>query len=223
MEKTTQEYEKAISYIFDLIRDGTLKVGSKLPPERTIAEQLGIGRNSIREAISVLHGMGFIERVHGSGNYVSRHVGQSIRQTIMIMLALGSISKQEVIEFRRAMERAVCDSLIGKTMTREAQARIQAILSDMKVQEGDALSKTDKAFHDALIEATGNQLWITLMEAVTDVYREWIDYVITHADAAMREQLLQYHEQIFEALLAGNRDAMLLAVDGHYDLIETML
>ena len=58
MEKqTTQEYEKAITYIIDRIKEGSLQLGSKLPPERRIAEELGIGRNSIREAISILHGI----------------------------------------------------------------------------------------------------------------------------------------------------------------------
>ena len=69
MEKqTTQEYEKAIAYIIDRIKEGSLQLGSKLPPERRIAEELGIGRNSIREAISILHGMVLIERVQCSGN-----------------------------------------------------------------------------------------------------------------------------------------------------------
>ena len=64
MEKqTTQEYEKAIAYIIDRIKEGSLQLGSKLPPERRIAEELGIGRNSIREAISILHGMGLIEQL----------------------------------------------------------------------------------------------------------------------------------------------------------------
>lgn len=74
MEKqhVTSEYEKAIQYIYSLMQDGTLQNGSKLPTERTIAETLGIGRNSTREALSILHGMGMIERVQGSGNYISK-------------------------------------------------------------------------------------------------------------------------------------------------------
>ena len=222
-EHTAQEYEKAIAYIFNLIQNGTLKIGSRLPPERAIAEQLGIGRNSIREAISILHGMGFVERIQGSGNYVSKHVGKSIRQTIMIMLALGSISKQEVYEFRRAMEKSVCDSLLAKPPGQIEKEKIEKALLDMKSRQGRELADADKAFHDALIEATGNQLWITLMEAVTDVYREWIDYVLAHAEQAIWEQLLQYHEQIYQAITDGKRDAMLCAIDRHYDLIETML
>ena len=70
-EQTTSEYEKAIQYIDQLIQQGDLQIGSKLPTERAIAEELGIGRNSTREALSILHGMGMIERVQGSGNYIT--------------------------------------------------------------------------------------------------------------------------------------------------------
>jgi len=46
-----QEYQKVLSYFYDLVKDGTLTWGSKLPTERKIAEQLGIGRNSARESV----------------------------------------------------------------------------------------------------------------------------------------------------------------------------
>ena len=66
------EYEKAINYIYGLMKDGTLREGSRLPAERTISEEVGIGRNSTREALSILQGMGLIESVRGSGNYVTK-------------------------------------------------------------------------------------------------------------------------------------------------------
>ena len=68
-ENSSQEYAKAVAYIYELINNGTLEVGSRLPTERSISVQLGIGRNSTREALSILHGMGIIERKQGSGNY----------------------------------------------------------------------------------------------------------------------------------------------------------
>ena len=76
-ENGLQEYTKAIGYIYELVNDGTLEVGSKLPTERAIAQQLGIGRNSTREALSILHGMGIIERRQGSGNYISSDAGNT--------------------------------------------------------------------------------------------------------------------------------------------------
>ena len=224
MEKqTTQEYEKAIAYIIDRIKEGSLQLGSKLPPERKIAEELGIGRNSIREAISILHGMGLIERVQGSGNYVSKHVGESIRQSLTVMLALGTITKEEIFEFRRVMEKAVCSNLVAKGLSYEYESILETKLEEMKLFEGKDLTDVDKEFHDTLIQATGNHLWAVLMEAVTDAYRDWINYVIELADESVREKLLQCHEDIYQNLVQKNEPAMLLAIDRHYDLIEQMV
>ena len=80
-------------------------LGSKLPTERKIAEQLGIGRNSAREAICVLHGMGVVERKQGSGNYVVENIGQSFGSMIQMLLLLNGVTKSEICEFRRAMEK----------------------------------------------------------------------------------------------------------------------
>ena len=98
-ENSSQEYAKAMDYIYELINAGTLEVGSRLPTERNIAEQLGIGRNSTREALSILHGMGIIERKQGSGNYISGDAGKSIGQIILIMLALRSISNRDTVSY----------------------------------------------------------------------------------------------------------------------------
>ena len=224
MEKqTTQEYEKAIAYIIDRIKEGSLQLGSKLPPERRIAEELGIGRNSIREAISILHGMGLIDRVQGSGNYVSKHVGESIRQSLTVMLALGTITKEEIFEFRRVMEKAVCSNLIAKGLSYEYESILETKLEEMKLFEGKDLTDVDKEFHDTLIQATGNHLWAVLMEAVTDAYRDWINYVIELADESVRAKLLQCHADIYQNLVQKNEPAMLLAIDRHYDLIEQMV
>ncbi len=101
------EYEKAIEYIDQMIRDGELVTGSRLPTERTISEHLGIGRNSTREALSILHGMGMIRRVQGSGNYVTGDAHRAIRQICTMMLALGTITKKDVCEFRRCFLKRV--------------------------------------------------------------------------------------------------------------------
>ena len=113
-KKISQEYEKAIQYIYELMKSGELTIGSRLPTERALAETLGIGRNSTREALSIMHGMGLIERRQGSGNYISENVGQSIKQIILMMIALKTITKREVCEFRRMMEKSVCNAVIRK-------------------------------------------------------------------------------------------------------------
>lgn len=222
-ESTSLEYEKAINYIYSLICDGSLKVGSKLPAERAIAEKLGIGRNSTREALSILHGMGMITRVQGSGNYVSKNAGSSIKQIITVMLALGTITKPDVCEFRHIMEKSVCSVLINKSFSRQQEEHFRELLNEMKIAQGKRLVEIDKAFHDSLILATENTLFITVMEAVTEVYREWIDIVLKKADKENKQKLFQCHSDIFDSILNKDTEMVINAVDRHYDLIEEML
>ena len=91
---TQMEYEKAMEYILKMIQRGELTIGSKLPTERAIAESVHVGRNSTREALSILHGMGVVERVQGSGNYISEKMNDRICQMLTIMLVLGTVTKK---------------------------------------------------------------------------------------------------------------------------------
>lgn len=218
-----QEYEKAINYIYGLIQEGTLGLGDRLPTERAIAQTLGIGRNSTREALSILHGMGLVERVQGSGNYISKNVGTSIRQTLLVMLALGTITKRQVCEFRRVMEESVCRMLLKKGLSPEQKDRCESLLHEMELHDGDELVEADQAFHDALIEATENGLFLAVMEAVTMVYREWIDHILKRADEEEKRQFLACHQAIYTGLVEHDGDALQAAIDRHYDMIEQML
>ena len=222
-KKISQEYEKAIQYIYELMKSGELTIGSRLPTERALAETLGIGRNSTREALSIMHGMGLIERRQGSGNYISENVGQSIKQTILMMIALKTVTKREVCEFRRMMEKSVCNAVIHTGLMKEQQERLESMVNRMMTETGDALVDIDKAFHEELIADTGNNLWITLMEAVVEVYREWIDYVIKHADGIKKKKLLKTHEMIYDSLIKKNIETLNTAIDEHYDIIEELL
>ena len=222
-KKISQEYEKAIQYIYELMKSGELTIGSRLPTERALAETLGIGRNSTREALSIMHGMGLIERRQGSGNYISENVGQSIKQTILMMIALKTVTKREVCEFRRMMEKSVCNAVIHTGLTKEQQERLESMVNQMSMVTGDSLVDTDKAFHEELIADTGNNLWITLMEAVVEVYREWIDYVIKHADGIKKKKLLKTHEMIYDSLIKKDIETLNAAIDEHYDIIEELL
>lgn len=235
MEKEELEsgYEKAIHYIYEKIQDGTFTTGSKLPTERALAEELGIGRNSTREALSILHGMGMIRRVQGSGNYLSGNAGSSMCQMLRMMLALGTITQKDVCEFRRTMEKSVAMHLLEHGIMEKESEEMEELLSQMSYlltdegrEEPDAAAmevECDKRFHDLLIYATGNTLFITLMEAVTEVYREWIDHILGKIDRKRKEELLGYHRSIYSGIRGKDSETVMAAIDGHYDLIEEII
>ena len=215
-EQITSEYEKVIQYIDRLIQRGDLQVGSKLPTERAIAEELGIGRNSTREALSILHGMGMIERVQGSGNYISKNAGNSIQRILRMMLALGSISGQEIAEFRCMMEKAVCLDLLERGLSEEQQICFEKILQGMEAASTEEFLERDKMFHAQLIYATGNPLFILLLESVSELYQEQIARALQHMDDAGRRKLLTQHRAIYDHLMQKDKEAMLEAIDRHY-------
>lgn len=217
------EYDIAMEYISGLMKDGTLKVGDRLPTERTIAAELGIGRNKAREALSILTGMGMIESRQGSGNFVTGNAAGAIRSMILMMLSLNTISKREVCAFRRDMEKAVCSSLMANPPSDEMKERIKDTLGAMDGLSGEELARADRDFHNMLVEATGNKLWEIMMEAVADLYSEWIDYVIQNIDSKKRIKLMQCHKDIFNNIIDDKPRKVMQAIEKHYELIEELL
>lgn len=214
------EYEKAIDYIFGMIQNKALTIGSKLPTERAIAQELNIGRNSTREALSILHGMGMVKSVQGSGNYICEDANKTIFQILTVMLALGSITQKDVCEFRRAMEKTVCMLLLEKGISEDADKEMKSLLDNMK---NDQPVRSDREFHALLVTAAHNELLSTIMGAVMTVYQEWIDLVLKKADPQTKDILVSYHEDIYNGIKNKSESLVNEAIDKHYNLIEELL
>lgn len=221
--RTTMEYQKVIDYIFQMIKDGKLIVGSKIPSERDIAETLGIGRNSTREAISILRGMGLIESIHGSGNYIAKDSGRTIWQIVSVMLALGSISMKDILEFRRTMARSVVELIFKNGFADEDKEHMEKILDEMKSASGEQLVMLDQEFHITLIHATKNPLFIIVMEAIAGVYNESMSKVIGDADEETMMKFYILHRNICNSIIENEEEACLKYIKDHYDLAESKL
>ena len=221
--RTTMEYQKAIDYIFQMIKGGKLIIGSKIPSERDIAETLGIGRNSIREAISILRGMGLIESIHGSGNYIAKDSGRTIWHIVSVMLALGSISMKDILEFRRVMARSVIELIFKNGFADEDREYMEKIIDEMKSASGKKLVMLDQEFHITLIRATKNPLFIIVMEAIAEVYHASMSKVIGEADEETTMKFLMLHRNICNSIIEKDEEACLKYMKEHYDLAESKL
>ncbi|MDO4485416.1 MAG: GntR family transcriptional regulator [Bacillota bacterium] len=224
MKKEHREYRKVVDYIYALVENEQLSIGSRLPTERTLAEELGVGRNSIREALRMLENMGLVESRQGSGNYIACNPSAAISEAIDMMLMLQQTTVEEVCSFRRGMEKAVCQEAIKKGISDEMSEEIEALLSDqMYSSDAEVQAEVDHSFHYALIRASGNQMWICVSEAVINVYRRWIERVILRADESVRMELRENHREIFNAIKREDRDACEKAIDRHYDIADREL
>jgi GntR family transcriptional repressor for pyruvate dehydrogenase complex len=96
--------DKVADQLKGLISDGRVKVGDRLPPERELAEQMGVSRVSIREALQQLEMKGMLEIVHGGGSIVRNITGQEIRKTLELFLERDPKRVLELAELRAFME-----------------------------------------------------------------------------------------------------------------------
>src|SRR5438067_827628 len=94
----------ALAQLKRFIVSGAVQPGQRLPPERELAEKLGVGRNSIREALKVLEAVGLIESRVGDGTFVTAQTGASIGRTIGFSLAMWGGTIVEILDARRMIE-----------------------------------------------------------------------------------------------------------------------
>jgi len=220
-DNTVQEYSKVINYIVEEIEAGRLIEGSKLPSERDLSEKTGINRNATREAISILRGMGLIDSKLGSGNYIINNTNKSLKQMVHILLMMGSISVKEIIDYRRFISRAIGTELIENGMTPETQKHIEDILDAMKDVTDEEFIELDVDFHLSLLNATGNRLFMKVMDPIGELYFDVVSNVILSSTSNDRANRVAMHDAIFRSII--NKDAMACAraMKVHYDFVES--
>ena len=99
-----KSYEHVLTYLEDALRDGRLSLGQSLPPERDLAEQLGISRNSVREAIRLLEHMGFLVSSQGAGNFISCNIQRNLKDSFDMLILLQQIDYHQLAELRAGLE-----------------------------------------------------------------------------------------------------------------------
>src|SRR5512137_391747 len=150
----------AAEQIVEAIQRGDYPVGDRLPSEFELAEQMGVSRPSIREALSALQAMSLIESRPGSGNYVLR-APSPLDERNAVGLIESEAGCLEVMEAREALEPAVAALAAGKA-AKPALANLREALRKMgrfaAKNDFEAYFEADKAFHLALADAAGNVL-----------------------------------------------------------------
>jgi DNA-binding FadR family transcriptional regulator len=145
-------YRQIADQIRTLIRSGEFGAGSRLPPERDLARQLGVSRPSVREALIALEVEGLVDVRIGSGIYVRVQAG--VLPAGVDDAAAGPF---ELLRARYVIE-AECAALAAKSAKRVQVQAIEAALDDMERELDDGLQplSADRMFHLRIAEATGN-------------------------------------------------------------------
>lgn len=215
-------YDMVIEYIKAEILNGRLRPGQKLPPERSLAETLGVGRNSVREALRTLEMIGAIYSTQGSGNYVSSNFQKSLTEAISMMFLMQRLDYQQLSELRRGVETQaiiLASDRITPEQLRQLEETVAQMGAGLSEQNNAAL---DKSLHLGIARASGNALIFLVLQALSDMVEVFISDL--RGKILTREKggplLQEIHEQMVDCLKrrdsAGAREAM----QEHFRIID---
>jgi GntR family transcriptional repressor for pyruvate dehydrogenase complex len=228
--KVSKISESIVLQLEDLIFEGVLTPGEKLPPERELAEELDVSRPSLREAIVVLEARGLLESRRGGGTFVRSIMNPTMVDPLITLMREREDAKFDVFEMRRILEMAAT----GYAAKRRTDADLELIEGRFKELE-DAYAaaeidpgrevKADVAFHLAMADASHNMALIHVMRSMIDLLRADISFNIDRLRHREEDYapLKNQHREIFEAVVARNATAARDAASQHLDFVEEKL
>ena len=194
--------EEIIEHLKEQIISRSLKPGEKLPSEENLAEIMGVGRGTIREALRVLIHMGLVER-KGNGTYVTE-----ARMNSSYKFKLGEYRDLvEIMEVRRVVEPALA-RLAAERRNSDIVAEIAGELQEMKdgIQDVDSFILHDSKFHDLIFDASGNSILENFIRGLKDLMKKNQAIVLKERYSHIMPKSLEFHERIYNAILASNGD-----------------
>ena len=210
--QTSRLYEQIVQQIEDSIMKGTLKTGDQLPAERELAEQFGVSRTAVREAVKALREKGLVEAFSGRGTFITDGTAQSIRQSLDRMIRIGQPDGSlQLAEVRAILEPEIAALAAVRGDEADMKGLRQAYEEmDKNRTNPDGFIEADLDFHLALAEAAANPIILSLIDSIVGVLREQRVRIFNVEGGAQRGQF--HHKNILEAVesrdAAGAREAM---------------
>jgi GntR family transcriptional repressor for pyruvate dehydrogenase complex len=215
--------ETAITRIRDLIAAGRLVPGSRLPPEHELAVQLGLSRNTVREAVRALVTVRVLDVRRGDGTYVTSLTPQLLLEGVGAAVELmGDDDVLEVLEVRRYLEPAAT-ALAASRIDDQGLAALREALRRMRAAAADEqFVAHDTEFHAVVATASGNGTLASLLAGLSSrTLRVRVLRAMTAADALQRT--LDQHEGIYAALAAHDPNLAQAMAVRHVLTTETWL
>jgi DNA-binding FadR family transcriptional regulator len=200
--------------ILDMVQSRALKPGDQLPPERDLAESLGVSRPSVREAIRGLSILGVVKSRQGGGAWISALDAQALLGPLQFFLSLEDVNITELYDARSLIESAVARRA-AVNMTDAGLAELAAILADQKATLDDARAfrLSDFAFHQAIWAGCGNAFLQRMGESLNVLGLEFRKRA--SETAGVLEQSHADHAALLDALRARDADGAARAAERH--------
>jgi DNA-binding FadR family transcriptional regulator len=209
--------EEVFGYLQEQILSRRIKPGEKLPVEETLAEKMGVGRGTVREALKVLIHLGLVERKN-NGTYVTE--GAVVNDLRIEPFEYRDLI--EVMEVRKVVEPALA-KFAALRGDRDLIDRINEELSGMKnrAEDVEAFLLHDNIFHDLISQASGNVLFRSFLSSFGELMSKNQEVVLKRRFDQIMPKSLGYHERIFEAINRGESEKAYLEMEKHIEDVES--
>jgi GntR family transcriptional repressor for pyruvate dehydrogenase complex len=200
--------------LLELLLGESMRPGDRLPGERRLAEDLGVGRSAVREAISALEVLGIVETRSGSGTYLRSGTSELLPSTLSWSLLLDQERTAELAVVRSALERSAAELAAAHRTDAQAEQLLELVRKQRAASEDpERYVEADIAFHRELAVISGNKLLEEILATTRTLLRVWFENAVDRQediDAAIAE-----HTAIAEAISAGDVSAVSAAMRTH--------
>lgn len=194
----------------EMIRNGVLTQGSRLPSERDLAAHFGVARSSLRQALKVLEIMGILTQRVGDGTYLAKDSSAVLAVPMEFLFLLDDTSVQELTELRLLMEPGLA-RLAAERATAEDITLLRRSLHDLEVSRGNTakLVAADLLFHRAIFTASKNRAASSVYQTI---HRAMAKMILVTSQLVELEHTLSFHKPIMLAIEKrdGERAARLM-------------
>jgi len=217
--------------IKDLIQQRQLKPGVRLPAERQLAQELGVSRSSLREALQALAGEGVLYSKRGGGTWLCDHntrwSEERIVQPLKLLVADDPDYRYDILEARHAIEASTA-WYAALRATPADKERLQSCFDTIQQEEnisGEMASQADVRFHLAIAEASHNVVLLQTMRGFFELLKSSVAHSRQrmYTVPAIFAQLTEQHEELLLAILANDPERARKAAQHHLGFVHTTL
>ncbi|SIR46760.1 transcriptional regulator, GntR family [Aeromonas sp. RU39B] len=216
-----------VAELENMILEGSLQPGQKLPPERELAIQFQVSRPSLREAIQRLEAKGLLYRRQGGGTYVQDALSKGLADPLFELLSKHPEAQFDLLEFRHALE-GICAYYAALRGTEADFARIRAAQSAIEEAGKQGLAEESvavTAFYLAVAEASHNVVLLHLLRAMQPMLEHNIlcNNEILNRRPGVVAKIRRHRVTLIEAILSGEPEQARAACHEHLAFIEETL
>jgi len=219
LQKRRKAYEEVADTIRGLIFEGRVSLGERLPSEREMAEQFGVSRVAVREAIRTLELTGFVTVRKGAqgGAFVAQDYDRPIAELIENMLTAGEVGFGQLFDVRRLIEPFAAARLAARANVEEV-AQLTAVIEEAEQRNAEGLNirPFNARFHRLIVRLADNPIMALMGEIVLAIILARIQDV---PSAEIGPAHLDFHRAILDAIGRGDaEDARSLMLQDIADL-----